>query len=79
MNGCVAIARSRSTKEPICPDTWIAKLPGEVDHTGYVKSEGLTCTDRWHFDTKSQIELGQRYAEQMLKLQAEADKQDEAE
>lgn len=35
--------------------------------------------DRWHFDTKSQIELGKRYAEQMLKLQAEADKQDKAE
>ena len=56
----------------------IAKLPGAVHHTAYVKSEGLTCTDRWHFDTKSQIELGHRYAEQMLKLQAEAENEEKA-
>lgn len=47
----------------------IASLPDVVPNTAVVSSEGLKCTDRWHFDTASQIELGRRYAKQMLKLQ----------
>jgi len=47
----------------------IARLPEEVDVTAYVSSEGLTCTDRWHFDTESVLLMGKRYAEEMLVLQ----------
>lgn len=47
----------------------IAELPETVKHTAYVSSEGLTTSDRWHFDAKSMKELGKRYAEAMLKLQ----------
>jgi len=46
----------------------IAKLPGLVEHTAYVSSEGLKCMDRWHFDEPSMKELGSRYAAAMLKL-----------
>lgn len=49
----------------------IAQLPETVSATRYVRSEGLTCTDRWHFDTRSMLLLGQRYAEQMIALQEE--------
>ena len=47
----------------------IAKLSSELPHTGVVKSEGLTAMDRWHFDAKSMKILGERYAEEMLKIQ----------
>lgn len=47
----------------------IAKLPETVHATAFVSSENLTTSDRWHFDTDSQIKLGQSYAEQMLALQ----------
>lgn len=50
----------------------IASLPEHVQHTAYASSKDLKTYDRWHFDTKSQITLGQRYAEAMLKLHAEA-------
>lgn len=46
----------------------IAKLPATVPNTGFVPFEGLSCGDRWHFDSKSMRLLGTRYAEQMLKL-----------
>ncbi|BCX47983.1 amidohydrolase [Haloferula helveola] len=49
----------------------IAKLPEVCHATAFASSEGLKATDRWHFDTKSQLLLGERYAEQMLKLLAE--------
>jgi hypothetical protein len=48
----------------------IAKLPATVPNTGFVSSDGLTCTDRWHFDPKSANLLGKRYAAEMLKLHA---------
>jgi hypothetical protein len=61
----------------------IAKLPAAVEGTGVVLSEGLTTYDGTHFDTSSQIELGQRYAKRMLAVQqsqaAEAQRQDNAE
>jgi len=50
----------------------IAQLPATLAHTGFVSSEGLTCSDRWHFDTPSMLLLGQRYAEQMIAVQAAA-------
>ena len=46
----------------------IAQLPSKVPATGFVSSEGLKGQDRWHFDTKSMMELGKRYAEAMLKI-----------
>jgi predicted TIM-barrel fold metal-dependent hydrolase len=50
----------------------IAKLPKTVHATGVASSKGLTTTDRWHFDTKSQLLLGERFAEQMIRLHKEA-------
>lgn len=47
----------------------IAKLPEVAHATACVTSDGFTATDRWHFDTGSQLLLGERYAEQMIKLQ----------
>jgi len=46
----------------------IAQLPSKMPATGFVSSEGLKGQDRWHFDTKSMMELGERYAEAMLKI-----------
>jgi len=46
----------------------IAKLPKTVGSTGFVSSEGLKAMDRWHFDAKSMKLLGQRYAEEILKI-----------
>tara|TARA_B110000483_G_C18059863_1_gene489869 strand:- start:323 stop:949 length:627 start_codon:yes stop_codon:yes gene_type:complete len=46
----------------------IAQLPSKLPATGFVSSEGLKGQDRWHFDTKSMMELGKRYAEAMLKI-----------
>ena len=48
----------------------IAKLPGTVDSTGFVSSKGLKATDRWHFNAESMKLLGERYAEEILKIQA---------
>ena len=44
------------------------KLPEQVHFTAVASSTGLTTTGRWNFDTKSQLTLGERYAEQMLDL-----------
>jgi len=48
----------------------IAKLPDITHAAAIVSSEGLTVFDDTHFDTKSQLRLGERYAEQMIRLQA---------
>lgn len=48
----------------------LAKLPSEVPFTGCVSSDALTTLDRTHFDHPAMMLLGQRYAEEMLKLQA---------
>ena len=48
----------------------IAKLPETAHATAFVTAEGLNTTDGLHFDTKSQGILGERYAEQMIRLQA---------
>lgn len=46
----------------------IAKLPEAVSFTGFVSSDGLAAMDRWHFDAESMKLLGQRYADEMLKI-----------
>ena len=48
----------------------VSKLPSAVTFTGYVSSEGLTAQDNTHFDSAGMKLLGQRYAEEMLKIQA---------
>ncbi len=48
----------------------IAKLPETVASTGFARSEGLEAMDRWHFDAQSMKLLGERYAEEMLAIQA---------
>ncbi|MFK7910015.1 MAG: sialate O-acetylesterase [Akkermansiaceae bacterium] len=50
-------------------NTDIAKLPETVHGSGYASADGLTTKDGMHFDTRSQLLLGQRYAEQMILLQ----------
>lgn len=50
----------------------ISRLPEVVPNTGYVSSEGLTTFDNTHFDVRSTLILGQRYAEEMIELQARA-------
>ncbi len=40
----------------------------KVPATGVASAAGLVVFDKVHFDRKSQITLGERYAEQMLKL-----------
>ncbi len=46
----------------------LGQLPGKVPATGVASASGLKVFDKVHFDRKSQITLGERYAEQMLKL-----------
>lgn len=46
----------------------IVKQPAEIPHTACVTTEGLTAFDSAHFDSKSQRELGKRYAKAMLRL-----------
>ena len=48
----------------------IAKLPESTHSTAFVSSQGLSTTDGTHFDTKSQLLLGERYATEMLRVQA---------
>jgi len=51
----------------------IDQLPGTVPHTAVVSAEGLTDKgDKTHFDTRSARELGKRYGQAMIKLQAAA-------
>ncbi|WP_166830733.1 sialate O-acetylesterase [Thalassoroseus pseudoceratinae] len=52
----------------------IAELPATVPHTGFASSKGLKTMDRWHFDTPSMQKLGQRYAQEMLKIEAKQKK-----
>ena len=46
----------------------ILKVPDQIDHSAVVSSEGLSTIDSTHFDTRSQVINGQRYAIEMLKL-----------
>jgi hypothetical protein len=48
----------------------IAKLPEVVPFTGVVSSEGLTAFDNTHFDSQGMKILGERYAEEMLRIQS---------
>lgn len=52
----------------------IAKLPKAMPNTGCAMSTGLTTFDGTHFDAKSQIELGKRYAQEMLNIQTRNNK-----
>lgn len=46
----------------------IVKQPANIPHTACVETNGLTNMDKAHFDSKSQRELGKRYAKAMLEL-----------
>ncbi|MCC5937984.1 MAG: sialate O-acetylesterase [Lunatimonas sp.] len=46
----------------------IRRLPDLVSHTAVASSKGTKTFDEVHFDTKSQLKLGKRYAKQMIKL-----------
>ena len=46
----------------------IVKQPAAISHTACVTTEGLTNMDQAHFDSKSQRELGRRYAKAMREL-----------
>ena len=47
----------------------IALLPDRLPFTGWVSSEGLVIFEEWHFDATSVKLMGERYAEEMLKIQ----------
>lgn len=49
----------------------IAMLPDRLPYTGYVRSEDLVIFEEWHFDAASVKLMGQRYAEEMLRIQSE--------
>lgn len=46
-------------------------IPDSIPYAGLVSSEGLTNIDEFHFDTRSQRELGKRYAKKYLELSGE--------
>lgn len=50
----------------------IAELPNHIPHTGVVRADGLKTMDRWHFDAPSMRLLGQRYAEEMIRVQRQS-------
>jgi len=43
-------------------------VPDSINHSAVVSSEGLSTIDKTHFDTKSQIIFGKRYADKMIDL-----------
>ncbi|MFC1600882.1 sialate O-acetylesterase [Candidatus Sumerlaeota bacterium] len=50
----------------------IAGLPSERPFTAVARSQGLKLQDFAHFDTQSQLEFGERYADAMMAVQADA-------
>lgn len=48
----------------------IAKFPETTHAAAFVSSEGLTTFDGTHFDTQSQILLGERFADAMIRIRA---------
>lgn len=53
----------------------LAALPKQVPYTACVSSEGLVAQDRWHFNTEGQLKLGERYADEILKIKQREEKQ----
>lgn len=49
-------------------NTMIRGLPDRVPFTAVVSAEGIRTTDSTHFDTPGQIQLGQRYAREMINM-----------
>lgn len=49
-------------------NTQLIDLPNHLPFTACVTSQGLQTHDKWHFNTESQIKLGQRYAEALQSL-----------
>ena len=47
---------------------YLADAPNVIPFLSIVSSESTTTTDNTHFDTKSQLLMGERYAEAMIKL-----------
>jgi hypothetical protein len=46
----------------------LVEQPKHIAHTACATTEGLTAFDNVHFDAKSQVRFGQRYAEKMILL-----------
>lgn len=46
----------------------ILNVPQVIPHSAVVTSQGLTTKDKTHFDAKSQLILGERYAKKMIEL-----------
>ena len=46
----------------------IIKQPANIPNTACISAEGLTNMDGAHFDREGQLEMGKRYAVEMLKL-----------
>lgn len=50
-------------KQGTAVNKFISALPKRVKHTAVASSKSLKTMDQWHFDNKSIIKLGERYAE----------------
>ncbi|CAA6692449.1 MULTISPECIES: sialate O-acetylesterase [unclassified Lentimonas] len=50
-------------------NTQLDALPEHVSHTACVSSKDLATQDKWHFNSVSQIQLGERYADAVLSIQ----------
>jgi len=49
-------------------NTMLANTPAEIANTAVVKSDGTSTFDSIHFDTKSQVLTGERFADKMYPL-----------
>jgi len=47
----------------------IRKLPEKLEYTGVISASGTITIDSTHFDSKSQVILGERFADKILELQ----------
>lgn len=60
------LSTDKASRKPF--NDMLLNVSEKIDHSAVVSSEGLSTIDSTHFDTKSQVFLGQRYAIEMMKL-----------
>ena len=60
------LSEDKPVRKPL--NDFLVNLPQEMPNTGVALSYGTTAFDSTHFDSPSQILIGERYADQMIKL-----------
>lgn len=55
-------------KQGTAVNKFISTLAKQVKHTAVASSKDLKTMDKWHFDFKSIVELGERYAEALKSI-----------